>query len=187
MCNTRWWSQALRPPAENFPSETKEESCATFLSISIDGVIQAPGKPDEDTPGWLRPVADAQYNDEVMAQRMGEGMASSGAMLFGRRTYKDFYGYWPTADRQPVHAVLESVGQVRRLEHALRAASVAEPDLASWRSSGSAERVSHCLRRSSSTVCAAHPPAGAQGDRLFDECGPGVDFELAEAWSRPRA
>ena len=35
------------------------------------------------------------YNDEIMAQRMGEGMASSGAMLFGRRTYEDFYRYWP--------------------------------------------------------------------------------------------
>ena len=48
------------------------------LNISIDGVIQAPGRPDEDTRGgfdrggWAVP-----YNDEVMAQRMGEGMASS--------------------------------------------------------------------------------------------------------------
>jgi hypothetical protein len=32
---------------------------------------------------------------------MGEGMASSGAMLFGRRTYQDFYGYWPQQTDNP--------------------------------------------------------------------------------------
>jgi dihydrofolate reductase len=72
------------------------------LSISIDGVIQAPGRPDEDTRGgferggWAVP-----YNDDVMAQRMGENMSSSGAMLFGRRTYEDFYGYWPKQTDNP--------------------------------------------------------------------------------------
>ena len=75
---------------------------SAILSISMDGVIQAPGRPDEDTRGgfdrggWAVP-----YNDEIMAQRMGEGMASSGAMLFGRRTYQDFYGYWPQQTDNP--------------------------------------------------------------------------------------
>lgn len=36
-----------------------------------------------------------------MAQRMGESMASSGAMLFGRRIYEDFYGYWPQQSDNP--------------------------------------------------------------------------------------
>ena len=72
------------------------------LNISMDGVIQGPGRPDEDTRGgfdrggWALP-----YNDEVMAQRMSEGMASSGTMLFGRRTYEDFYGYWPLQTDNP--------------------------------------------------------------------------------------
>ena len=72
------------------------------LSVSMDGVIQAPGRPDEDTRdgfdrgGWAVP-----YNDEVMAQRMGEAMSSSGVMLFGRRTYQDFYGYWPQQTDNP--------------------------------------------------------------------------------------
>jgi hypothetical protein len=57
-------------------------SITTTLNISLDGVIQAPGRPDEDTRGgfdrggWAVP-----YNDEVMAQRMSQGMAASGAML----------------------------------------------------------------------------------------------------------
>ena len=72
------------------------------LSMSLDGVIQAPGRPDEDIRGgfdrggWAVP-----YNDDVMAQKMGEGMASSGTMLFGRRTYEDFFGYWPRQTDNP--------------------------------------------------------------------------------------
>ena len=75
---------------------------SAILNISMDGVIQAPGRADEDTRGgfdrggWAVP-----YNDEVMAQRMGEGMSSSGAMLFGRRTYQDFHGYWPRQTDNP--------------------------------------------------------------------------------------
>ena len=49
------------------------------------------------------------YNDDVMAQRMGEGMASSGAMLFGRRTYEDFYGYWPLQTDNPFTPYLNQV------------------------------------------------------------------------------
>ena len=77
-------------------------SVTATLSISMDGVIQAPGRADEDTRGgfdrggWAVP-----YNDEIMAQRMAEAMSSSGAMLLGRRTYEDFYGYWPKQTDNP--------------------------------------------------------------------------------------
>ena len=64
-------------------------------SISLDGVMQAPGGPDEDTRGgfehggWAAPFA----SDDQMAI-MGEGMARSGGMLFGRRTYDQLVGFW---------------------------------------------------------------------------------------------
>jgi dihydrofolate reductase len=64
-------------------------------NISLDGVMQAPGRPDEDTRGgfahggWALP-----YNDEVMGQEMAKGMGSTD-LLFGRRTYEDFYAFWP--------------------------------------------------------------------------------------------
>ena len=67
-----------------------------FLSMSLDGVIQAPGRPDEDTRdgfrhgGWAAP-----YADQVMGELAAEGMANTGGLLFGRRTYEDFYGFWP--------------------------------------------------------------------------------------------
>jgi dihydrofolate reductase len=64
--------------------------------LTLDGVMQAPGRPDEDTRGgfthggWATPYADA-----VMGAKAAEGMANTGALLFGRRTYEDFYSVWP--------------------------------------------------------------------------------------------
>jgi len=56
-------------------------------NVSLDGVMQAPGRPDEDLRGgfahggWAVP-----YNDDVSARVAGEGLARDGAMLFGRFT-----------------------------------------------------------------------------------------------------
>jgi dihydrofolate reductase len=72
-------------------------------NVTLDGVMQAPGRADEDTRGgfehggWAVP-----YNDEVMGKTMGEGMADTGAMLLGRRTYEDFAGYWPRQEANPI-------------------------------------------------------------------------------------
>jgi dihydrofolate reductase len=72
------------------------------MMISLDGVIQAPGRSDEDTRdgfdrgGWAVP-----YGDDVMMQKMSEGMSGGSAMLFGRRTYSDFAGYWPHQTDNP--------------------------------------------------------------------------------------
>ncbi len=65
-------------------------------NVTLDGVMQAPARPDEDRRGdfehggWATP-----YFDSVMAEAAGEGMAGGGAMLFGRRTYEDFATIWP--------------------------------------------------------------------------------------------
>jgi dihydrofolate reductase len=66
--------------------------------LSLDGVMQAPGSPQEDTEGgfrhggWQRP-----YFDEVLGATAAEGMAATDAYLFGRRTYEHMAAYWPTA------------------------------------------------------------------------------------------
>lgn len=55
-------------------------------NVSLDGVMQAPGRPDEDTrDGFTRGGWAVPYNDPVMGRNMGEGMASTGALLLGRR------------------------------------------------------------------------------------------------------
>ncbi len=77
--------------------------------LTLDGVMQAPGRPDEDLRGgfahggWAVPD-----NDAVMGNVMGEGMAQGGALLLGRRTYEDFYAVWPNRTDNPFTAVLNN-------------------------------------------------------------------------------
>ena len=68
-----------------------------FNSLTLDGVMQAPGRPDEDRRGGFEHGGwAASYTDPVMGSVAAEGMARSGALLLGRRTYEDFYSVWPT-------------------------------------------------------------------------------------------
>jgi dihydrofolate reductase len=174
---------------------------SAILSISMDGVIQAPGRPDEDTRGgferggWALP-----YNDEVMAQRMAEGMASSGAMLFGRRTYEDFYGYWPQQTDNPFtpylnratkYVVSSTLSGPLPWENSILlpgdpAASVSRlksesgPDLGIV---GSAQLVRSLLAAKliDRYMLLVHPLVLGEGRRLFEEHGPGIDFELTDS------
>lgn len=65
---------------------------------TLDGVIQGPGGPSEDTTGgfqfsgWLPPVGDEAINAKI-----GELFARPFDLLLGRRTYDIFAGYWPYA------------------------------------------------------------------------------------------
>nr|WP_221373800.1 dihydrofolate reductase family protein [Actinoplanes polyasparticus] len=67
-------------------------------SISLDGVMQAPGTPDEDGSGgfehggWLPP-----FFDDELGAFMGETMGKPFDMVLGRRTYDILAAYWPTA------------------------------------------------------------------------------------------
>ncbi len=64
--------------------------------MSLDGVIQAPGGPEEDTSGdfkyggWTAP-----YFDEVSRQEMDKQMKATSALLLGRKTYDIWVNYWP--------------------------------------------------------------------------------------------
>jgi len=66
-------------------------------AVTLDGVMQAPGRPDEDTRdgfehgGWATP-----YSDEATVAKMGERMGGERAFLFGRRTYEQLLGSWNT-------------------------------------------------------------------------------------------
>jgi dihydrofolate reductase len=78
-------------------------------SMSLDGVMQAPGRPDEDARGGFTLGGWAvRYNDEVMGRVMGEGMAQTGAILLGRRTYEDFAAFWPRQTDNPFTEVLNN-------------------------------------------------------------------------------
>jgi len=76
-----------------------------FISVSLDGVMQAPARPDEDTRGgfsrggWATPYADPV---------MWEGMGGPGSLLLGRRTYEDFSSVWPKRTDNPFTPVLNA-------------------------------------------------------------------------------
>jgi dihydrofolate reductase len=77
--------------------------------VSLDGVMQAPGRPDEDPRGGFEHGGWAQpQNDPVMGQAMAEGMSSDGALLLGRRTYESFAGFWPRQTDNPFTEVLNN-------------------------------------------------------------------------------
>src|SRR5580704_17943527 len=108
--------RSVHPPESNrrrrntFSRRTSMSKVIVNLSLTLDGVIQAPGRPDEaprggfEHGGWALP-----YFDPVMGSAMGEGMVRMPALLFGRRTYEDFYAVWPNrTDGNPFTEVLNN-------------------------------------------------------------------------------
>jgi len=78
-----------------------------FTNLTLDGVMQAPGRHDEDLRGgfqhggWAAPYA-------AMSSVAGESMSNTGPLLMGRRTYEDFYAYWPNQTGNPFTEVLNN-------------------------------------------------------------------------------
>ena len=79
-------------------------------NLTLDGVMQAPARPDEDTRdgfrhgGWAAP-----YFDPMMFQgRPGAAAPGPGAMLFGRRTWEDFHKVWPKRTDNPFTPLLNA-------------------------------------------------------------------------------
>ena len=70
--------------------------------ITLDGVMQAPGGPEEDTSGSFKYGGwSALYGDEVSGKVMGELMKPAD-LLLGRKTFDIFENYWPKhADNWP--------------------------------------------------------------------------------------
>jgi hypothetical protein len=62
--------------------------------LTLDGVMQAPGRPDEDTRGGFSHGGRANPgNDAAMVQAIGERMAEpNGGLLLGRRSYEEHAG-----------------------------------------------------------------------------------------------
>ncbi|MDQ1538659.1 MAG: hypothetical protein QOE58_3052 [Actinomycetota bacterium] len=170
-------------------------------SLTLDGVMQAPGRADEDVRdgfdrgGWALP-----YNDEVMGRVMGEGMATTGALLLGRRTYLDFYGVWPQMKDNPFTEVLNNTEkyvasttlmeplpwQNSTLLKGDAAEAVAElkqqegPDIAVL---GSGELIQSLRRRNliDEYVLLIHPLVIGSGRRLFPDGGPSADLRLVDS------
>jgi dihydrofolate reductase len=82
----------------------------TFLTL--DGVMQAPGAPDEDPDGHFEHGGwSFHYGDQDVASAVTGWFAQAGAFLLGRKTYEIFQGYWPriTDPANPIAGKLNSL------------------------------------------------------------------------------
>ena len=73
------------------------------LFITLDGVYQAPGGPDEDREGGFEFGGwQAPYLDDESGEVIGAGIDRMDALLLGRRTYDIFASYWPNQGDNPI-------------------------------------------------------------------------------------
>jgi dihydrofolate reductase len=86
---------------------------ATF--VSLDGVMQAPGGPEEDPSGgfklggWTVP-----YWDDATGAVMDETFSKPFALLLGRKTYDIFAGYWPHYTDGPAEPIAKAFNKVTK-------------------------------------------------------------------------
>lgn len=173
----------------------------TVLSfITLDGVMQAPGGPEEDTSdgfnygGWTAP-----YSDEVSGKLMQKQMEPAD-LLLGRKTFEIFAGYWPehanywpgvnevtkyvisnTMDKSEWEnsVFLTSVTDIKNLKHSEGA------DLKVW---GSSELVQLLLKHDlvDEFWLNIHPVLLGKGKRLFSNEAIPAAFTLAESVVSPK-
>jgi dihydrofolate reductase len=95
--------------ADRKDNEMRKLSVGTF--VTVDGVMQAPGAPDEDREGGFEHGGwSVNYWDDAMGQRIEESTLRADALLLGRKTYEIFAAHWPhVTDDDPVAAKLNSV------------------------------------------------------------------------------
>jgi dihydrofolate reductase len=160
--------------------------------------MQAPGRPDEDRRDGFERGGWAQPNvDEVMGKVMAEGMAQGGPLLFGRRTYEDFAGFWPKQKDNPYTEVLDNAQKY------VASTTLKEP--LPWKNStllegdaaeavarlkeepgndigilGSGELVRSLMRHEliDELVLMIHPLVLGSGRRLFADDGPSAALQL---------
>jgi dihydrofolate reductase len=171
-------------------------------NLSLDGVMQAPGRPDEDTRGgFTRGGWAAPYGAMANA---GQVFANAGAMLFGRRTYVDFANVWPKRADSPFTPWLTSTPKY--------VASRTLTDPLPWENSilldgdvpsavarlkrelpkdilvmGSGELVETLMRHGlvDEYVLLIHPLVLGSGRRLFTDGGPAAELRLVSSSAAP--
>jgi dihydrofolate reductase len=173
--------------------------------MTLDGVMQAPMAPEEDRRdgfehgGWAAANAD-DVMGKAMGERMAQGAAGGGAMLFGRRTYEHMAAFWP---HQPADNPYAKVLNEREKYVASRTLEAPLP----WRNStlldgdaadavaalkerpggnlsvlGSGELLQSLMRRDlvDQWVLLIHPLVLGTGRRLFPDGGAPARFRLTD-------
>ncbi len=173
---------------------------SVFVSVCVDGVMQGPGRADEDTRGGFRHGGwGVGYADEVAGRYVAE-TGRAAAMLFGRRSYDDVLGHWTSvSEPNPFTEALVSARKYvvsrdagRRLAHpnSTLLASEATGTVARLKDevegvirvigSGELVRSLHAAGLVEEYVLLIHPIVLGSGTRLFGE-GERTDLMLQEA------
>ena len=173
-----------------------------ITNVTLDGVMQAPGRADEDRRGgfahggWAAPYAAMQH--------LGGSMAEAGALLLGRRTYEDFYAVWPQRKDSPFSALLDNMRKyvasttlrepLPWINSTLLQGDAAEA-VAELRKGqghdlvilGSGALIRSLMRASviDRFLVLIHPLVLGTGGRLFPDGGPGATLRLAGSTTTP--
>jgi dihydrofolate reductase len=194
------------------PTPTDEKGIAimkltTTTMVSVDGVMQGLGGPDEDRRGgferggWVAPL----FDDEAMAF-LNQVYAGADAFLFGRRTYEIFAGSWGTwpdpgdspiwtaLNTQPKYVASRTLTDPRWADTTVLAGDLAAA-VAELRATGGGELQVHgsgALVRwllehqlVDELILLLCPVVVGQGRRLFPDTGPDLALELLASRSTP--
>lgn len=177
---------------------------AVLSFVTLDGVMQGPGSPDEDRSGgfsqggWAVP-----FWADVMEQVQREAMSVPYEILFGRKTYETFAAYWPDAPRDGTsqmlnearkYVVSSSLTALRwRNSHLLAGDAVGEIDRLKRTEGpllqvhGSAELIQLLLKNDliDEFRLWSFPLVLGQGKRLFETGCPPQNFELVKSEAGP--
>jgi dihydrofolate reductase len=153
--------------------------------LTLDGVMELP----ED---WA-----AARQDDVMGAKLGEGMQRHGALLLGRRTYEQFFAYWPKQKDNPITDLLNRRQKYvvsRTLEEPLpweNSTLVREDELVGIKERagvdlavlGSGDLLQTLMRENlvDEYLLMIHPIVLGSGQRLFLDGGPPLNLTLAES------
>ena len=169
-----------------------------FTNVTLDGVMQGPGRPDEDRRGgferggWAVPY-------QAMSQ-VGGSMAGAGGLLLGRRTYEDFHSVWPQRKDNPFTELLNHMPKFvasRTLKEPLpwMNSTLLQGDAADALTRikqdqdllilGSGALIQSLLPRGviDEFILLIHPLVLGTGRRLFPDGGPPATFKLTESRS----
>src|SRR5215216_5489515 len=180
----------------------------TITNVSVDGVMQGLGGPDEDPSGgferggWALPL----FDDEV-APLLGQVYQRADAFLFGRRTYEIFAGSWGTWDDpgdSPIWTALNTklkyVASTTLTDPQWADTTVLSGDVAAaigelkakpgreLQVHGSGALVRWLLDNDlvAEINLLTYPLVVGQGTRLFPDNGPDIALELVESRSTPK-
>ena len=87
-------------------TQANEKTMGKIIAItqlSVDGIMQAPGGPEEDpSSGFVHGGWFMHYGDDILYKALNEAISGEFEMLLGRRTYDIFASYWPQHDDDPI-------------------------------------------------------------------------------------